>query len=162
MSFSKGTALFAFFALFSLLGIVLAGCLNQGDASAATATPTVKAFTGEVIAESKTGRDKVQEAIELALADGTYAKDVTYSRPNGNETVSISITVKDDVVTAASVKGNTTSPFSKKWMGAFNGALPELVVGKKINELNLPKNVAGSSLTNGAFQAYVADLLEKK
>ncbi len=119
-----------------------------------------------MVAENKTGYDITQQTIALAVADGTYTKDVTYTyHPGtpmqGNEVVTISVTVKDDVVTAASVKANNPVRMSVRYIEGLNAALPDLVVGKKITELNLPNQIAGSSLTTAAFKQYVNGLVQK-
>ncbi|VVB57074.1 Uncharacterised protein [uncultured archaeon] len=118
---------------------------------------------GSAMADNKTGYDKTQMAIASILPDGAYEKNVTYAYHSGEETADIQISVKDDVVTAASVKlvGSPNS-VSQRIANNFNDALPGLVVGKKINELNLPHNVAGSSLTTAAFAGYVDELVQSR
>ncbi len=175
-----------------LLSFVAAGCVNSAQNSPAPiVSPSGAADTGAkgqtpsspggidnvatpppppsppskndaVIAENKTGFDKTQETIALAIADGTYVGDVTYAYHSGNETMKVSVTVKNDIVTDASIAPvGTPANYSLKLMNAVNAELPNLVVGKKITELNIPKNVAGSSLTTAAFKAQLASLVEK-
>lgn len=111
--------------------------------------------------ENKTSYDKNQTTIANVLADGTYSQYVSYNYHSGTETVDITLTVKNDVVTSASVTDdNPSNMMSARIINSFNAALPDLVVGKKINELNIPHNVAGSSLTTGAFKSYVDSLLQ--
>jgi hypothetical protein len=113
-----------------------------------------------VLADNRTGYEKTQEAIAAAVPDGTYSDDVTYAFHSGNETVEINVTVVNGTITGASVTGiNPSNNVSAKIIGNFNSALPELVVGKKIDELDIPKNVAGSSLTTAAFKGYVEGLV---
>ncbi|MBI5224713.1 hypothetical protein HY989_02490 [Candidatus Micrarchaeota archaeon] len=156
---------FFFLSIIVLLVSIVAGCTSSNE----PAKPTVIVSeiskvspTASIIAESKTGQEKIVESIELAVADGTYVEDSTYDRPNGNETVTFSITVENDIVKAVSITTHNPAPISAKIIQGFSDALPELVIGKKINELNLPKNVGGSSLSNAAFQKYVAKLIETK
>ncbi len=144
-----------------LLVSLFAGCAAQKD-SAQSSSPSDTALKGgqAPATDTKTSYDKTQQAIATAVADGNYASNVTYQYHSGSETVEIKVSVKGDIITAASVtaQGQPT-PVTAKIVGNFNNALPGLVVGKKITELNLPKNVAGSSLTNAAFQQYVAGLV---
>ena len=117
----------------------------------ATATPT---------AETKTGVDKINESIAAAVADGMYSELVTYAYHSGEETVNITIAVKDGVVTEATVSpSEDAAQMSVRIINNFNDALPELVVGKRIDQLDIPKNVAGSSLTTAAFKGYVQKLV---
>jgi len=147
--------------VFAVLAALVFGCTQSaGQNGAPSGTGDKIDKTGNMtIGDNRTGFDKTQETIELAVADGTYFTDVTYVQPKGNTTAKISITVEGDVITAASAEGVNADPWSTKIIGDFNSALPDLVVGKKIDKLDLPINVAGSSLTTAAFKSYVADLI---
>jgi uncharacterized protein with FMN-binding domain len=160
MFFSKGIALAL---VFAVLAALMFGCTQPGPQGSPSGNGSKIDKTGNMtIGDNKTGFDKTQETIELAVADGTYAADATYAQPKGNATAKISITVKDDIITAASAEGVNADPWSTKIIGDFNAALPDLVVGKKITELDIPINVAGSSLTTAAFKSYVGELVESK
>lgn len=111
---------------------------------------------------TKTGDEQIKETIELVVANGMHEKEVTYSRPNGTETIDIEITTQDDIVTAVSLKGEAANSISAQKMHDVNEALPNLVVGKKITEIKLEKNIAGSSLTSGAFRQYLDELVSGK
>ncbi len=113
------------------------------------------------VADKKNQTEKTQDMIAQFVADGTYKEELTYNYHSAPEHVSVTLTVKGDVITDASVVGVNSNKMSLKYIGGFNAALPEMVVGKKIHELNLPKQVGGSSLTNAAFQLYVKDLIDK-
>ncbi len=152
--------------VFAVLAALVFGCVSQDSgqpaAGADSGTPSINK-TNLSMGDNKTGFDKTQEAIALAVADGTYVSSETYSYHSGNETVEIKITVENDTITAASVEPSSEAhDVSKKIIGNFNAALPELVVGKKIDKLDIPKNVAGSSLTTAAFKQYVDELVLSK
>lgn len=89
--------------------------------------------------------------------DGTYKATGTYTSPAGEETASISLTLKDDVITNAIFTVSATNPGSKVWQGKFNEGYEAVVVGKKIDELSLSV-VNGSSLTPKGFMDAVADI----
>lgn len=153
--------------VFAVLAAIVFGCVSSQDNGQQGAQPgtsgEIDNATKITTAENKTGFDKTQETIALAVADGTYVSNETYAYHSGNETVEVSITVQNDTITAASVAPSSEAHnVSKKIIGNFNAALPELVVGKKIDKLEIPKNVAGSSLTTAAFKQYVGELLESK
>jgi len=166
----RSTKSWLFLAISVLLVISLIGCIAQS--AAPVVNDTAKNHTGNgtqvpannfsagVIADNKTGVDKVQTAIALAVADGTYSQNVTYAYHSGTEIVNMTIAVKDDVITAVSITGTPSNPISARFINGVNAALPELVVGKKINALDIPRQVAGSSLTTAAFKQYVADVIE--
>lgn len=113
--------------------------------------------------DNKTGVEKIEEAVAQAIADGTYTNQVEYAYHSGSEIVTITVKTQKDIVTEARVvpSGGSSSPVSIRIINKFNDALPDLVVGKKITELNIPKNVAGSTLTTAAFKSYVERIVEQ-
>ena len=146
-----------------VVAMLLYGCLG-GPAQNQNQTGTGNSTIGKLnlTADNKTAYENNSQVIANILADGTYEQNVTYAFHSGIETVDISVTVQNDVITAASVTDATASnPYSARMISNLNGALPGLVVGKKINELNIPHNVAGSSLTTAAFAQYVNGLISK-
>lgn len=114
-----------------------------------------------MVRDDKSEVEQMQDTMEQLIADGTYVDNVSYTYHSGSELVTISVSVENDVVTAASVVGNDANRVSEKYINGVNAALPELVVGKKINELNLPNQISGSSLTTAAFKQHVEDLIEQ-
>ncbi len=155
---------------------LLMGCLNSGpEAAKAPAvstvekttpvTPDVPQTTTDVstinasTADSKNSTEKVQESVSQAIADGTYIDNAFYQSPGGRDMVEFSISVKDDVITSASVVAKDADETSEMYIEKVNNALPNLVVGKKIDTLDIPRNVAGSSLTIAAFKAYVEKIV---
>ena len=113
-----------------------------------------------IVADNKTGYEKTQQTITQVIADGTYVKEIQYPYHSGNTTVDVKVTVKNDTVTSVSVAGVNADKISMKIIGNFAAALPDLVVGKKISDIKLPRNVAGSSLTSAVFQQYVNSLVQ--
>ena len=94
--------------------------------------------------------------------DGTYSATGTYQSPGGTEGITVSLTIKDDVITDATAETQAARPESLKFQGLFKANFKGLVVGKKIDEVNLSK-VSGSSLTSGGFNDAVAKIkLEAK
>lgn len=86
--------------------------------------------------------------------DGTYTESGSYQSPNGTETVDVTLTLADSVVTAVTVVGQGESRDSQRYQGEFIGGIAAVVVGKKIDSLTVSK-VAGSSLTSGGFNSAV-------
>ena len=132
----------------SVLGIVaLAGCATTATAEEPAATPTT--------APVETG--STGSATMGAYTDGTYTEEGTYVDGGGvAETVSVTITLADDIVTAVEVVGDAASPQSRQYQEQFIGGISEVVVGQEIDALDVSR-VAGSSLTSGGFN----DALEK-
>lgn len=141
----------------SVLGIVaLAGC-------GASATADTESADAAVSNPAATATDAASPATTEAAddgsvyEDGTYIADGSYVDGGGTaETLSVTITLSDDVVTAVEVTGDAQSPQSQQYQTAFIGGIADVVEGKNIDDLSVSK-VAGSSLTSGGFN----DALEK-
>lgn len=118
----------------SVVGIVaLAGC-------AGTAAP---AGTGD----AGNGGDP---AASGSYADGTYTAEGSYATPESVESISVTVTLQDDVITDVQVVGDPTRAESEQYQGQFIGGIRDEVVGKDIDQLSVSR-VAGSSLTSGGF-----------
>ena len=89
--------------------------------------------------------------------DGTYSAVGNYNSPAGTESINITLTLKDDVITDAQFVSNATFPQSKQFQAIFGANYKTLVVGKKIQDVNLTK-VSGSSLTPKGFNDAVAKI----
>ncbi|WP_454151344.1 hypothetical protein [Microbacterium lacticum] len=137
------------FAAASVLGVaVLAGCSGTAEADATadtTPSPTTPSTTPSATAS------ETAAAPATTYVDGTYTADGTYVDGGGvAETVTVTISLAGDVVTAVDVTGDAASPQSRQYQQAFIGGIAGEVVGKDIDDLSVSR-VAGSSLTSGGF-----------
>lgn len=89
--------------------------------------------------------------------DGTYSADGVYSSPAGAEDIGVTLTLKGDVVTDASVVPHATNMKSKFMQGMFIDGYKAQVIGKNISDLHLTK-ISGSSLTPAGFNDAVAKI----
>jgi uncharacterized protein with FMN-binding domain len=88
-------------------------------------------------------------------ADGTYNATGQYgSLPSS---IGVSVTLVDGVITAVTVTPHATDPTSLDYQTRFAQAIPALVVGRNIEEVNLSK-VAGSSGTPDGFNAAIQQI----
>jgi hypothetical protein len=94
---------------------------------------------------------------DSSYEDGTYSADGVYRSPAGAEEIHVTLTLEDDIITAAQVEGTATNPKSKVMQGQFIAGFNEQVVGKSIDELSLGV-VNGSSLTPKGFMDAVAKI----
>jgi uncharacterized protein with FMN-binding domain len=85
-------------------------------------------------------------------ADGTYTATGQYGGLPSS--IGVSVTLVDDVITAVTVTPRATDPTSLDYQRRFAQAVPALVVGRNIDEVNLSK-VAGSSGTPDGFNAAI-------
>lgn len=91
--------------------------------------------------------------------DGTYSATGAYLSPGGRESVELTVTIKDGVITDTTLKTEGATLESEEHQELFADHYKELVVGKKINGLSLSR-VAGSSLTSNGFNDALDDIRE--
>ena len=97
------------------------------------------------------------ETIKLLYKDGVYSSDGEYLTPGGSEKVAVKITLKNDVIVDAQVEAEAIRPTAVRYQDIFIKNYKQLVVGKKISELQLNK-VSGSSLTPKGFNDALAKI----
>ena len=89
--------------------------------------------------------------------NGTYTASGSYSTPESTESISITVTIENDIVTATSAQNTAKDRESKEWQGDFISGYKSQVVGKAIASLSLGK-VSGSSLTPTGFNNAIAKI----
>jgi len=89
---------------------------------------------------------------DTPYADGTYDATGTYQSPNGTESLDVTLTIADDIVTDVKVVGHADNPDSERYQGEFIDGIADIVEGKDIDELTVDR-VAGSSLSSTGFKA---------
>ena len=82
--------------------------------------------------------------------DGTYSANGNYNSPGGPDSVSVTLTLKNDIVTSVDVTPNPGDRMSARYQDAFISGYKQYVIGKDISALSLSK-VSGSSLTPIGF-----------
>ena len=92
-----------------------------------------------------------------AFKNGTYSATGTYSAPSGEESIGVTLVLKNDVVIDASVRALATNPRSVRFQQQFVNNFASQVIGKKITNISLD-NVSGSSLTPQGFNDAVTKI----
>ncbi len=87
--------------------------------------------------------------------DGTYSVKGNYISPGGPEEIPVTITLKDDIITAATMTVNSPRPMSQNFQTQFHDNFQPFVIGKNIDSVTLTK-VSGSSLTPKGFNDALA------
>ena len=98
------------------------------------------------------------DSLEKVYMDGTYNSKGNYKSPGGPEQIDVTLVLKDDVITSATVVSLATLPTSKLMQGKFISGVKAEVVGKKLSEVTLTK-VSGSSLTPKGWNDAVAKIM---
>jgi uncharacterized protein with FMN-binding domain len=146
----------------TLLGS-LAGC-STADTSASAddssdSTPSSEtSTTTDTGTDSDTGTDAgTDSAAAGTYTDGTYSAEGDYQAPGESETIGVEVTLEGDVVTAVTVTPQATSGNAARYHKEFADGISDIVVGEKIDDLNVDR-VAGSSLTSTGFNAAIDEI----
>ncbi|WP_324014391.1 hypothetical protein [Microbacterium sp. JZ37] len=135
-------------ALAGVAGVVaLAGC----------GAVTVGATADDETATTDASSGQATDSGTVAYADGTYTAEGSYQTPETVETVSVTVTIQDDVVTAVEVTGDPQAAESRQYQSQFIGGIADEVVGVALDDLAVDR-VAGSSLTSGGFNAAIEQI----
>ncbi|OJV98881.1 MAG: hypothetical protein BGO47_13985 [Microbacterium sp. 67-17] len=125
----------------ALVGV--AGALSL--AGCGTAADTGSAQTGAGTADTSSGSSS-----SGGYADGTYTAEGSYATPESVETVTVTLTIADDIVTDVEVTGDPQARESEQYQSQFIGGISDEVVGKSLDDVSVSR-VSGSSLTSGGF-----------
>jgi len=123
------------------------------NAIAAFATLSLATSLAGCAAEAPADSDA---AVTGPYEDGTYDATADYQSPNGTETIKVTLTLEDDIVTDVEVEGKSKnpSPEVEQHQGEFEDGIADVVVGKNIDDLDVHR-VGGSSLTSSGFNEAV-------
>lgn len=111
---------------------------------------TTETTTTESTGNQTTTPDTGDGQVAGEYKNGTYEATGTYSTPGGRESVNLSVTITDGVITATEIDGSASSGDSLQYQTRFINNYESLVVGKSVDEVSLSR-VAGSSLTSSGF-----------
>ncbi|GAA5197180.1 FMN-binding protein [Microbacterium jejuense] len=130
---------------------LLAGCApSASEAEEPSTGSTSSTDTSTEDTSDDTSTDTGSSDSTGSYADGTYSADGTYATPESVETITVTVTLEDDVVTDVEVTGNPQKRESEEYQSKFIGGIASVVVGQDIDDLQVSR-VAGSSLTSGGF-----------
>lgn len=133
-------------ALATIIVIVLIGIV--ASVAIAVQTNNEQPTTNQSSSSSNTS---VTESTDTsAYENGTYSATGSYLSPGGRESIGLTVTIENGVITNTELTQNATDGEAREYQSAFAGGYSELVVGKNVNEVSLSR-VAGSSLTSNGF-----------
>ena len=128
--------------------LALAGCATAEPTTETEPTTTPEATATATPEASAT--ESAEPTSDSTYADGTYTAEGSYATPESVETITVTVTLEDDIITAVEVAGNPQKSESEQYQGQFIGGIADVVVGQDIDALSVSR-VAGSSLTSGGF-----------
>ncbi|WP_326761672.1 hypothetical protein OHB35_44510 [Streptomyces phaeochromogenes] len=133
----------------TLMGIsvtaAIASCMDTGTDTDSASSPSASNVTSAPSRSPSNGGP---------YEDGEYTVDGEYGTRGSS--IGVSLTLDDDEITVVDVTPHATDETSLALQRRFAEAVPALVVGKDIDDVNLDR-VAGNSATPAGFN----DALEK-
>lgn len=130
--------------------------MNKKPATPSDTTETQTAADQTVatpVAEKPTGT----KTAVAAYKDGTYTAVGSYRSPGGPDQISITATLKNDVITDISATPMPGDKTSEHYQSLFISGYKPLVVGKNIDSVKL-NAVSGSSLTPIGFNEAITKI----
>lgn len=144
--------------------------MPKGNNSSQTATPVVTTSdatkeltttpTDTAVASGATdvGTQEATPQQTSGYTDGTYTATASYRTPESSEQVTVTLTLKDGVVTSSSLSfPQTRERESRQYQSQFESGYKQYVVGKTIDSISLSR-VSGSSLTSNGFNAALEEI----
>ncbi len=150
--------------LYGILGIIVFAVIayfgytmitnKQQQTTAVQVSPTKAQEATSMPTKSQSGTPSASVSNAMMYKDGSYKASGNYTSPGGDESVNVTLVLKNDKVVDATVVGVPAGPNSKQWQAMFVENYKQSVVGKDIATLQLSK-VSGSSLTPKGFNEAV-------
>lgn len=140
------------------LGLVVSGC-SSTPAPEATPTPVpTEPQATETVSSPAAMEAASSDAVEAMVSlykDGTYTVVGNYESPAGPEAINVTVTLAGDTVTEVEYVGTAEHMRSKREQANFGEGYRPMVVGKKIDDIQLVA-VSGASLTTNGFMDALA------
>jgi len=130
--------------------IALAGCAASDTTTEPTTATTATPESSTAPTPAASASESESTASSGTYADGTYTAEGSYATPESVETIVVTVTLENDIITAVDVTGDPQKRESEEYQGRFIGGIADVVVGQDIDQISVSR-VAGSSLTSGGF-----------
>lgn len=111
----------------------------SSSASSQSAAPPPSSSLPAAIATSSTSGYK----------DGTYSAGASYYVPHSNQSIQVSLTLSNGVITNASIQNSESDPTSASYQQDFASIYKSSVIGQKISRLQLSITSGASDTTQG-------------
>ena len=128
----------------------VAGSVNKGSLVQAKSVPSTSPVSSPATNLASDNPADTSTAKNTKYKDGTYTATGNYNSPAGYESINVSITLKNSIVTGSSVTAGAYGGRSARYQQMFIGGYKAYVIGKNIDTISLSR-VSGSSLTPAGF-----------
>ena len=132
-------------------GISLTKTSSNKQSTGASQTSTNDSQTATTATTGSASQSNTSTEASSGYKDGTYTASASYSVPhNGSNSIAVTLTVKDGVITAVNADNSYTDHESSEYIDMFEQALEGQVVGQSVASLS-PSRIGGASLTTDGF-----------
>ncbi len=143
-----------------LVGIVASAAIVINNANKSAETSPATNQTTQTNNDTSGGGTSGSGSTDTSTyKDGTYNATGSYVSPGGRESIGLTVTIKDGVITDTQLQKNATDRDAKEYQKLFADNYKTLVVGKSVDEVSLSR-VAGSSLTSLGFNNALTQIKE--
>jgi uncharacterized protein with FMN-binding domain len=118
----------------------------------ATTTTTPTTTTAQTTTPTPT-------VVTLAYKNGTYDATSSYYVPGGQNSLSVTLTISGDKVTAVKTSSTVDSYESQRYVDRFNANISSAVVGTSLSDSANQSRVGGASLTTSAFDDAITQIM---
>lgn len=125
-------------------GLLFTGCSDNNSTVVKQTTNVGENVANTVVTD--------ENGVKVYLAEGKYRS------PAGEETIQVSLDLKNDKISDIKISSNTKAEISKKFQGLFLEGVKKEIIGKSITEVGTFDKVNGSSLTGAGFNQAMATL----
>jgi uncharacterized protein with FMN-binding domain len=129
---------------------------NNSTAAASTPTPTTNTTQTDTAVEPSSSTPSSSTNSSATYKDGIYTQQAQYSVPRSYETIQVTVTIKNGVVTSSKVSNSEGDPKSAEFQREFTSEYQNQVIGKNLSDLMLDTVAGASDTTEGFNQAIVS------
>jgi len=120
---------------------------TAGSSPQPAATPVIPATPPAVVPKQTAS----------VYTNGTYTATGSYMSPGGEDQISVTLTLANDIITSISVTPAAGDRTSQRYQNAFISGYKQYVIGQNIANVNLTR-VSGSSLTPIGFNDAISQI----
>ncbi|MCA9347980.1 hypothetical protein KC867_01060 [Candidatus Saccharibacteria bacterium] len=147
-------------AIISLIAIAVLGVITTSVVIAKQTTSEETTSNNSTESIDDTAVEQTEESSDSTYQDGDYSATGSYSTPGGQESITLSLTIEDDIITQVNAVGSASRGDSAQYQSAFLSGYKSSVVGKDIKTVKLSR-VAGSSLTSTGFNRAIEKIKDE-
>ncbi len=122
--------------------------------------PIVKSNTQSVVKTPSSANPTPADNPKSKYKNGTYTAVGSYNSPAGSESINVSVTISNDVITGTSATPLAQDGRSMRYEEMFISGYKQYVVGKSVDSVTLDY-ISGSSLTPIGFNDALAQIKSK-